>query len=257
VLNKVEAAAGAALCRGGAPVLGCRDIGEGPAGGHAVRPGLTGYVAAIDIARLDRIAARHGGSVRIAALPGALVGRDTVAARATFVPDESEAGELVRAFTVAADRSIDQDPRYGLIVLCEVASRALSTGVNDTGTAISVISRLQRLLGQWAEAPGDAGEIRFPRVEAPALSADDLLQDAFGPLARDGAPIVEVGIRLQKALAALAGLGRADLAAAAERQSERALAQAREALVLESDRATLAALAERVRAAARPAAAAP
>lgn len=249
ILNKVEAAAETSLSgRHGAPCLGARLTGRDPFDGQGIQATGIGYVTAIDLDCLDRIARGHGGRIRIIAMPGSLVGRETPVAVASFSPDPEEVKELAAAFAIASERSIDQDPRYGLIVLTEVASRALSTGVNDPGTAIGIISRLQRLLTLWAEAPKAEPEIRFPHVEAPAIEAEDLCRDAFGPLARDGANIVEVGVRLQKALAVLAGLGHPDLAGAALHQSERALAQAGAALVLEGDRAEIARLAEAVRA---------
>ncbi|WP_305804424.1 DUF2254 family protein [Stenotrophomonas sp. YIM B06876] len=42
---------------------------------------------------------------------------------------------------VGAQRSLDQDPRFGLLVLGEVASRALSPAINNPCTAIDVIGR--------------------------------------------------------------------------------------------------------------------
>lgn len=252
VLNKVEAAAESAISgHNGAPHLGARPAGPEPFGGHGIRITGIGYITRIDLAELDRIAARHGGRIRIETLPGALVGRNTAVALASFHPTEAEAKALACAFTVHAERDIPQDPRFGLIVLSEVASRALSPGINDAGTAIGVISRLQRLLSLWAEADRQTTQILFPHVEAPAIAAADLCQDAFGPLARDSAAMVEVGIRLQKALRALASLGRPDLAEAALHQSERARSLALEKLTLEGDRADIARLASEVRAAAR------
>jgi uncharacterized membrane protein len=186
--------------------------------------------------------------IRLAVLPGKQVGPWTDLAHATFAPDGGETAALTAAFSIAAERSIDQDPRYGVIILAEIASRALSPGINDPGTAIGVISRLERLLAAWAEPLEDAPEVGFPHLEAPPITAEDLCQDAFGPLARDGAPMFEVGVRLQKTLANLAGFN--VLAKAAAHQSERALKTAEAELTLESDRANLAELARRVRAAA-------
>lgn len=63
-----------------------------------------------------------------------------------------------RAVVLGADRSFHMDPRFGLTTLAEIASRALSPGINDPGTAIDVIKRLIRILiadlsGQPAPAP--------------------------------------------------------------------------------------------------------
>lgn len=249
VLNKVEDAVERSVsARRAAPFMGARAPGDAPPGGQAIHVGKTGYVAEIDLGTLERIAAGRRGQIHLEVLPGKLVGPHSPVARASFAPDDDEASELSAAFSVAAERSIDQDPRYGMIILAEVASRALSPGMNDPGTAIGVISRIERLLAAWAEPLDGAPEVEFPHVAAPPITAEDMCQDAFGPLARDGAPVYEVGVRLQKSLAVLAALGRADLARAAARQSERALKTAEAELTLESDRDSLAELAARVRA---------
>ncbi|MFY8195100.1 MAG: DUF2254 family protein, partial [Novosphingobium sp.] len=53
------------------------------------------------------------------------------------------------------------------------------------------------------------------RVIVPSMSFPELLEDFYRPIARDGAGQIEVAVRLQKSLAALAVLGpaaRADCA---------------------------------------------
>jgi uncharacterized membrane protein len=248
VLNKVETAVARAVsARREAPFMGARPPGHTPPGAHPIKVSDTGYVAGIKLAPLERIAAGRRGEIRILALPGKLVAPHSPVAQATFVPTPDEASAIGDAFSIAPERSIDQDPRYGMIVLAEIASRALSPGINDQGTAIGVISRLERLLVAWAEPLDAAPEVEFTHLEAPPITAEDLCQDAFGPLARDGASIFEVGVRLQKTLAVLAALGRADLAEAAVHQSARALKTAEGELPLQSDRDSLAELAARVR----------
>ena len=69
--------------------------------------------------------------------------------------------------------------------------------------------------------------------------ASDLLSDAFGPIARDAAAIVEVQIRLQKALGALARSGNGEMRAAALREARFALDHAERALALDSDKQKL------------------
>merc|ERR1711969_401193 len=53
---------------------------------------------------------------------------------------------VAEAFTFGPVRTFDQDARFGLTVLSEIASRALSPGLNDPGTAIEVTGRVERLL---------------------------------------------------------------------------------------------------------------
>jgi uncharacterized membrane protein len=128
-------------------------------------------------------------------------------------------------------------------VLTEIASRALSPGVNDPGTAIGVITTHQRLLTDWALAERGDEAPEYPAVAVPELSTEDLVEDAFEPLLRDAAGSLEAGLRLQKALAALAAVDPGRFGRIARDVSVRGLAHAAGKLALAEDRARLAAAA--------------
>jgi len=131
----------------------------------------------------------------------------------------------------------DQDPRFGLSVLTEIGSRALSPALNDPGTAIEIIGRLTRVLMAWAgRDQGMAAEhILYERVYVPPLRDEDLLDDAFRPLIRDGVALLEIQLRLQKALAALASITNGELRAAAFRLAFTAHEAASGAMALSED----------------------
>jgi uncharacterized membrane protein len=75
----------------------------------------------------------------------------------------------------------------------------LSPAVNDPGTAIQIISSYVRLFSLWAEPlDSKSRENSYDRIAVPELTIEDLFEDAFRPLARDGAGNIEVMIRLQK-----------------------------------------------------------
>ena len=223
---------GQALC--GAPPPGCVEISAGQ----------VGYVQFIDMNALSRSAAKHETDLFVRALPGAFVHEDSMLAQLAAVPEEkrdSVARELRAAFSISDLRSFDQDPRFGLAVLSEIAVRALSPAVNDPGTAMDVIGRQARLLTLWAKGreikPVD--EIGHPRIHVPPLASADLFEDAFMMIARDGASMIEVQLRLQKNLAALYRLGDGAFRAAAIEQSQLAMGRAEIALVLEADKVRL------------------
>ena len=204
-----------------------------------VKAGAIGYVQHIDMQALSKLAERIGGEIHLLLNPGAFVYRDTTIAyldAPAREPHEDLEPEKAagRALTIGNERSFDQDPRFGLVVLSETAQRALSPAVNDPGTAIDVIGRATRLLSRWAE-PVDSQEPQFANVFIPALKADDLFEDAFMAIARDGAAQVEIQLRLQKSLAALTRLGDGDFRTAARRQAALALSRAEKALPIEAD----------------------
>lgn len=238
-----EAAASAIDARRHNPYLGGMPLSAGGEtrfnGMTPVKAGAIGYVQHIDMQALSRLAERIDGEIHLQLNPGAFVHRDTTIAYLDAPEpeptDNVERQKAMRlAVTIGNERSFEQDPRFGLVVLSETAQRALSPAVNDPGTAIDVIGRATRLLSRWAE-PVDAQKPQFHRVCIPALTADDLFEDAFMTIARDGAAQVEVQLRLQKSLAALTRLGSADFRAAARRQAALAMSRAEKALPIEAD----------------------
>jgi uncharacterized membrane protein len=217
---------------GGAPLADANAIPEAAAPLYSHR---IGYVQHVDIAAIaDRLDEK--ARLYLLALPGAFVDKARPLARIIGIDAEALNG-IRNAFTVDASRSFDQDPRFGLAVLSEIASKALSPALNDPGTAIDVIGRAVRVLSLLAEQEPQEPEVKHPGILVPGLSIDDMFDDIFGPIARDGAAIVEVQLRLQKALASLAATDPALFGQAARRHSRLALKRAEAALILEEDRA--------------------
>ncbi len=229
----VERAATDALnIRLAAPWLGGQPEEDAPDTlAHKIFSDQIGYVGHVDAKALAELAEEEDCDIRLLALPGSLVAPNVPLALASR---EDHAEAIRAAFTIGDTRGFDQDPRFGLIVLSEIASRALSPGINDPGTAIDVIGRLLRILNSWERPDPEKAEAEA-RVFLPCLDPTDLVEDGFGALARDGADMVEVQLRLQKALAALAGHDDARLAEAAREMAARAYAHAAEALRLSSD----------------------
>ena len=241
-IAKISARAETSLhSRAAAPHLGGRPQGPDEHTAHAVHSSETGYVRHVDLPALQEIAGDAGGLIAIQAPPGTLAGPASALVCTSWSPGSDQAAAIRAAFSLGQERSFDQDPRFGLVVLAEIGSRALSPGINDPGTAIGVIAVLQRLLTDWAERSArEPDETQFPQILAPALHHGELFDDAFEPLARDAAGLVEVGLRLQKTLAALAAAGPPDYGRAARRISDKALRLAARALPLEEDREQLA-----------------
>lgn len=195
-----------------------------------------GYIQNIDMETLQSCAEEYDCRVQVAALPGTFV--STTRPLLFVVGCQSfEAHDFACAFAIGANRTFEDDPRFGLLALSEIADKALSPGINDPGTAINVIGTMVRLFTRW-QAPIDEEQVQAitcDRVYVPTLDMGDMLDDAFTAIARDGAGIIEVSIRLQKALEALAECDDAALAAAAKVHSRRALARSELAMSHQDD----------------------
>ncbi len=231
-----------------APFLGGRPLrdaeAEIPADAIAITSEEIGYVQHIDMGALASCAERYELELYVRVLPGAFVFADTplVAALGLKGAGDEERDDATarirRAFTRGIERNYDQDPRFGFAVLSEIASRGLSPGVNDAGTALDVIGRSGRLLALWQGwfAAADNAETRHERVWVPPLDIADLFEDAFMLVARDGAGHIEVQLRLQKVLRALARLPYPRMRAAALAQAELAEQRAMAGLTMPADR---------------------
>ena len=243
-IRHVEAATTAALenwrqC----PNLGGVAVTPRDADALAVVSHQVGYVQHIEIPELQAFAEATSTRIEVATLPGKYLYPQRVLAH-VVVADGGDADldleRVAAAFRIGEERTFDEDPRFGLVVLSEIASRALSPAVNDQGTAIQVIAALVRIFAHWGAClRATPRKPEFDRVAVPSLTAASMFDDAFRSIARDGAASVEVGYRLQRSLRALADCGDQSMRDAAMQQSRRALARAETALDAVEDRVML------------------
>lgn len=239
--GRVEDAAKRALCeRRRHPNLGgypCPPDDELPSDARPVPAPRIGYVQHVDMAALHSVTRAGAIRIYVRSPPGAFVHPGRPLALVHGPASEEDLREVCTAFSVGDTRSFDQDPRFGVTVLAEIASRALSPAVNDPGTAIDVLGRAAQALSVWAQprARGPDAPPPHPFVHLPEITAAELFDDLFTPIARDGAGTVEVAIRLQKTLQVLAMLGDDDFTRAAQHASRLALARAESALSLDDD----------------------
>ena len=191
------------------PAMGARaDAPASTPSGVRVHGPRSGWLQYIDLPELQRIATDREAVLHVRVRPGDYVAPSTVLAviDGDESPDASSLKAMSKAFVVGRDRTQDQDPRFGLVILSEIAQRALSPAVNDPGTAVMVAGVLTRLLIDGThltsgETPPDA---RFDRVTLVPIDEAALLRHVFEPIARDGAHMLEVALALQTSLALLA-----------------------------------------------------
>lgn len=216
------------------PLLDCRAL-KGEPVGRTVSVARPGYVQHCDTAELQRLAEKHDLTLALLARPGAYATpvRPVLCVDGTF--DEDLQAELTDCFVIGDTRTFDSDPRFGFIVLGEIGDKALSPGINDPGTAIDVLDTVTRLLLEWQD---EVEEGMHDRVFVAPLAPGDVLEDALRPIARDGAHMVEVMIRMMKCLETVAAC-KPSFAEAAKISGRDALARAQQAMTLPGDIAAL------------------
>jgi len=191
---------------GGIPVEN-RSIKGTPIFGHQI-----GYIQHINFGRLQEFAETADILITLNCMPGTFTTPDKpllyiVSGQKKSSNIDNE--KLQKSFVIDDKRSFHDDPRFGFIALSEIASRALSPGINDPGTAIAIIGSHVRLFVQWLEKDGkeNSKKIKYNRIEVPEISLTDIFDDAFRPIARDGSSSIEVMLRLQKAFITIGSLG--------------------------------------------------
>lgn len=235
IIAKVETATARALERARqCPTLGGVPL-TGEPQGTPLYSRQTGYVQRVQMAELQALAERYDCRLMLMARPGTFACADQPLIQVQGQLHSDLATAVEETFVIEGYRTFDDDPRFGLVVLSEIASRALSPGINDPGTAISILGTLVRLFSDWSRGEPEEA-VEYDRVFVPVVAVEDMLDDAFGAMARDGAGFIEVTIRLQKALSALAALDDKALASASRAQARYAGKHADKALPLEEDR---------------------
>ncbi|AIR91041.1 DUF2254 domain-containing protein [Pseudomonas cremoricolorata] len=256
-IDRVETAALAALERRGKwPFLGAAPYPADlklPASAATLLSRDTGYVQHIDVSALGAVTEQHGLAIYLEVLPGSFLHEGAPLARVVWHNDGAGGAEaqvdvetkLLAAITIGLRRTFDQDPRFGLSVLAEIASRALSPATNDSGTVIDVIGRGVRCFAQWSkQAPEPLDEDdRCRQVHVRAIAVEDLFDDFFTLIARDGAGLLEIDIRFMKALQSLAQIDPALFGEQCRLHARLLLKRADLALQLEEDKQRLRAVA--------------
>ncbi|WP_233710350.1 DUF2254 domain-containing protein [Pseudomaricurvus albidus] len=263
-IEKVEQATASALQQFmAAPTLGCESVQPRLDNAQAVYGHTIGYVTRIDLPALQSLAEEAKVQIEIAALPGtfaspgrplAFVSRSEMTEK-DLTPDLSE---VANTFLIGRNRTFDDDPRFGLVVLSEIGSRALSPGINDPGTAINVIGSFIRLFSLLCESNGSSEwegsskgkvhsvkesdqntasvDIKYNRLSMPNLSMDDLFDDAFGAICRDGAGHIEVVTWILKTFESLILAGDQTMREVAVKYAHNVLQRAEATMEFEVDR---------------------
>ncbi len=127
--------------------------------------------------------------------------------------------DLMHCIHLATERTAEQDPKYPIRLLVDIAIRALSPAINDPTTAVQAIDQIEDLLRRLGRRELDTGYARDAegvlRVVFPMPTWEDYLTLAFHEIRQYGANSVQVMRRLRSALVGLLDsvtpTGRADV----------------------------------------------
>jgi uncharacterized membrane protein len=112
---------------------------------------------------------------------------------------------LRAAFVLGGQRTFEQDPKYAIRLLVDIAIKALSPAVNDPTTAVQALDQIEDLLLRLGSRRLEIGAFRDRagalRLVVPHPEWEDFLTLAFDEIRYCGATSVQV-MRRMRALAA-------------------------------------------------------
>ena len=165
-------------------------------------------IAKLDVDSLVALARQARGTIVMASAVG-----DTLVEGATLLHvQDSETplpeDALRRAVRLERERTFEQDPKYPIRLLVDIAIKALSPAINDPTTAVQTIDQLEDLLRRLGSAEIDAGHVADEsgalRLVFPTPTWEDYLTLAFDEIRHFGSSSVQVMRRMRSALVGLA-----------------------------------------------------
>jgi uncharacterized membrane protein len=179
-------------------------------------------IAKLDVDALVRQAQRAGAVIVMTCAVGDTLVEGEVLLQIHGAESRLPEKGLMRAVHLDRERTFEQDPKYPIRLLVDVAIKALSPAINDPTTAVQTIDQIEDLLRRLGARELDAGYARdasgIVRLVFPMPTWEDYLALAFDEIRQYGATSTQVMRRLRAALVGLAdSLPSAERAAAVRR----------------------------------------
>lgn len=174
----------------------------------SVRDSRRGYLQQFHADALADWAAEHGTVIRMLVRPGDYVFPGASIAWLTAPADGVEGA--IRDATALGQRRVGSlDLEFSVRQLVEVAVRALSPGINDPHTAISVLDRLGAALCELVPKHLPSGIVRRgskPVLVTPAVNYDGLVDGMFHMIRQNAAGSTAVLARMLEVLTVVASV---------------------------------------------------
>lgn len=181
----------------------------GPVTQTVVYAGEPRVVARFDIASLVRQAREARAVVEMACGVGDTLVQGTMVLRVHGAKRTLPERDLMRGVRLARERTFEQDPKYPIRILVDIAIKALSPAINDPTTAVQALDQIEDLLHRIARRDLDAGFANDAdgvlRLVFPMPTWEDYLTLAFDEIRQYGTGSLQVMRRLRSALTGVAG----------------------------------------------------
>lgn len=165
-------------------------------------------ITRFDVVGLVRLAEAAGAVIVLECAVGDTLVEDTLVLGVHGASAPLPERALMKSIRLGTVRTFEQDPKYAIRLLVDIAIRALSPAVNDPTTAVQALDQIEDLLRRLGRRKLDAGRVCDAagslRLIMPMPTWDDYLALAFDEIRQFGATSVQVARRLRAALTGLA-----------------------------------------------------
>lgn len=189
-------------------------VGSFQGDGAPLRCLSSGYIQYVDLRSLLATAKTHNVCFRLGHAVGQFVPKGGTLVTVFPASRGSVACEraALRAFHVAAVRTMEDDVEFGVLQIVDIALKAISPAVNDPSTAIACVDYLSHILAMAATkkppAPHVFDDRGSLRIVLKHTSFPRLLDMAFDQLAHYGKADMAVCLRILRTLRDVAELAR-------------------------------------------------
>ena len=167
---------------------------------HQIFADKTGYLQYIEAQELLSMASENNCLIQLRRRAGDFVAKGDVIAMVYGLEEEKLSERVNSLVSVGAERTAQQDVGFALHQLVEIATKALSPGINDPWTAITVIDRIEGVLVPLAGDPFPAGfwydSNEVLRLMIPVPRVAEILAVAYDPIRQFGYELPTVGLAL-------------------------------------------------------------
>jgi uncharacterized membrane protein len=182
-------------------------------------------IQALDISVLLDAGYDSGGVIEVVSAVGDTVSEGMVLLRVRGANRQIEEGRLRNAFIFGDQRTFEQDPKYAIYLLVDIAIRALSPAINDPATAVQALDHIEALLLRLGRRRLEIGGFRDDkdnlRLVVPFPAWEDFLTLAVEEIRHYGASSKHVMRRMQALLSELSEAVPAERRPALHREQER------------------------------------
>jgi uncharacterized membrane protein len=179
----------------------------GPETQRLVYSGEPLVIERFDIAAMVRLAESLDAVLVVECAVGDTLVEDTLLLRVHGAARVVSDTALLETVKLAVVRTFEQDPRYPIRLLVDIAIRALSPAINDPTTAVQAIDQIEDLLRRLGRRQIDVSSVRDAqgrlRLIHPTPEWQDYLALSFDEIRQFGATSVQVMRRLRSALVGL------------------------------------------------------